>query len=249
MKRKIRLIFKYHSCNEYLINIIKNSEIHFQDPKHFNDPYDCDPRIERLTEETLPDFIKSYQLDTVASNVSKALKYPKFLEFAIDMLMDSVNEFVRKFSVSCFSRRPDNLLMWGHYGSKHTGVCLGFDEELLNNTFGHGYDVEYQKKKPLVRLIGDADLIAKLIFSSKSSDWKYEKEVRFFQNQVGLVKFPKEALCQLIFGAKCSEDNMFKIAKQVESAGYPNLTFYKAETNTDSYKLLGQRLKFENRQD
>ena len=28
--------------------------------------------------------------------------------------------------ISCFSEEPDNMLLWSHYGNKHTGICIGF---------------------------------------------------------------------------------------------------------------------------
>jgi hypothetical protein len=31
--------------------------------------------------------------------------------------------------VICFSKSWKNPLMWGHYGNKHKGICLGFDVE------------------------------------------------------------------------------------------------------------------------
>ncbi|WP_418537050.1 DUF2971 domain-containing protein, partial [Odoribacter laneus] len=42
-------------------------------------------------------------------------------------------KFLRNSYVSCFSESNDNFLMWSHYASKHSGVCLEFT--VKDNTF------------------------------------------------------------------------------------------------------------------
>ena len=45
--------------------------------------------------------------------------------------------------VVCFTIEPENYLMWSHYAKSHTGFCIGFDDEILNEIEG------YQAKGPV----------------------------------------------------------------------------------------------------
>ena len=98
--------------------------------------------------------------------------------------------------------------MWGHYGDKHTGVCIGFERP--DNDF---YDLIYSKKRtkfPLYDLaciissyiltdenpdINDKNIIKKGLqsFLTKSNDWAYEKEVNLSQQQTGA--YHEKILC------------------------------------------------------
>ncbi len=97
--------------------------------------------------------------------------------------------------VACFSRRPESVVMWAHYGREGAGICLGFDEEVLVNQFPIAYvgDIEYAdgpatvpsglveyayttaKRRHTLRLIEIAHRAAYFI---KRTDWKYEAERR-----------------------------------------------------------------------
>jgi hypothetical protein len=48
---------------------------------------------------------------------------------------------ISDFPVTCFSRRPNSVVMWAHYGREGSGICLGFDEDALTNEFPVAYVV------------------------------------------------------------------------------------------------------------
>jgi hypothetical protein len=59
-----------------------------------------------------------------------------------DELMAFYEHFLREvpqLPVSCFSKRPESIVMWSHYGRDCTGICLGFDEDELADTFPIAY--------------------------------------------------------------------------------------------------------------
>lgn len=111
----------------------------------------------------------------------------------IDEALPQIKNIRDSALVSCFSKNSNSILMWGHYGDKHTGVCIGFERP--KNDF---YDLTYSKKRkkfPLYDLaciissyiltdenpnIDDKNMIKKGLqsFLTKSSDWAYEEEVR-----------------------------------------------------------------------
>jgi len=97
--------------------------------------------------------------------------------------------------VACFSRRPDSVVMWAHYGRDGAGACLAFDEDALVDQFPVAYvgDVDYVdepatvdaglvhyafttgKRRHTVRLLAIAHRAAYFI---KRTDWQYEAERR-----------------------------------------------------------------------
>ncbi|MCX6905896.1 MAG: DUF2971 domain-containing protein, partial [Verrucomicrobia bacterium] len=52
---------------------------------------------------------------------------------------------IPQFPTTCFSKRPDIIPMWAHYGEEHAGFVVEFDEKALCEIIPIGYleDVEY----------------------------------------------------------------------------------------------------------
>jgi hypothetical protein len=80
--------------------------------------------------------------------------------------------------VLCFSRSRNNILMWGHYGDRHKGICLGFDvpDEITR-------PVTYVGNVTLVGDLeslsdGEKTRIVDLLAGAKYRGWCYEQEVR-----------------------------------------------------------------------
>lgn len=74
----------------------------------------------------------------------------------------------------CLSKSWRSPLMWGHYASKHTGLCLGFDvaSELVAQ-------VKYSRRR-LSKNSHIDEVLAQRLLTTKFSQWSYEKEYRLF---------------------------------------------------------------------
>ena len=55
-----------------------------------------------------------------------------------------VNKFLNNSYVTCFSETNDDFLMWSHYASKHSGICLEFN---LDNEFNFPYETQQIRKQ------------------------------------------------------------------------------------------------------
>lgn len=108
-------------------------------------------------------------------------------------LANEIAEKSKELVVSCFSKSSDSILMWGHYANNNRGACIEFDNESF-------LDVVYSNKRSKMRIkkimykilwknYSGAEtnftnsneskyMLAIAPFLAKSSDWKYEKEVR-----------------------------------------------------------------------
>jgi hypothetical protein len=160
-------------------------------------------------------------------------------------------EFRESRGLLCFSRNWDNLLLWSHYASAHSGICLGFDipdrstEEAMISV-----DVRYQ---PNVLKICDKDDVnfdfAKRLLSTKHESWSYEQEVRMFvgfnepADSSGLRWFPfgpDLRLREVIVGVQCSAEHVRKVCAVLST--YPcNVECEGAYMRSDAFLLFRDR--------
>ncbi|MES2277281.1 MAG: DUF2971 domain-containing protein [Bacteroidota bacterium] len=75
-------------------------------------------------------------LDEVINQISNvSSSRPMGFNFDINKFITEINRITQKFLqnsyTTCFSEDPANFLMWSHYASRHTGICLEF-------TLNHG---------------------------------------------------------------------------------------------------------------
>ncbi len=65
----------------------------------------------------------------------------------------TISQFFTNSSVLCFSESCSEFLMWSHYASSHTGICLEFEVEKVENKFMFPmtiYKPEYNSQEEIV---------------------------------------------------------------------------------------------------
>lgn len=145
----------------------------------------------------------------------------------------------------CFSETWTDLLMWGHYGDKHQGVCLGFeipDHLLVKVDYVTGLEkVKVNSDTPQK----DIELMLSQLKSKKFHGWKYEKEHRQF---LSLKKLHKESnfyflpfsdslvLSEVILGARCQLT--IKGLKELLSAYKTKVYLKKARIAYTKFKVV-----------
>lgn len=114
-------------------------------------------------------------------------------ELPQDWVRKVIDVRIRVLSV-CDPTRLDSdgdILMWSHYGEKHTGCRIHFQKDFLKRRATVHWDVEYSHSIPAISTdyIRDLDGGAReieafealsLSLRSKGAFWSYEKEARFF---------------------------------------------------------------------
>lgn len=194
------LIFKYLSPGgaAKVLEADTSLSLRFGLPRNYNDPYEL--------------FLQPSQ--PLADEELRA-----FYDFFLGSVIQA--------PVSCFSKKPDSVTMWAHYGEEGTGVLLGFDEDSLARDFALAYfdDVTYSdtpakisasliehafrtgKRRHSLRLLAVAHRAA---FFMKRTDWQYEQERRLVvaNNEVSetdgllLAAIQPSALRFIILGAR-----------------------------------------------
>lgn len=101
-----------------------------------------------------------------------------------------MNKITRKMvRIACFSTSPKNLPMWHHYTNGHTGICLEYDTEKIENIYSINslFPVYYVQKLPdMTKMVAHKrdSMLRFFDFQAihKLEDWSYEKEWRLLYN-------------------------------------------------------------------
>lgn len=236
-----KYIYKYVGINMNTLKMLIKGELWFGKLDNFNDPFDGEFNIGNIggSHDARNEFFRKKFGDHV---IDRYFKKGNEDDFRINHYMKNFinKEFKEKLGICCFSKIPDNDLMWSHYANGHTGLCLIFNKEKLLNSLQYGV----KKKEIGVVEFGDDNYVESLcnidlnftdkdncegnfddFFKKKKNDWSYEQEIRLYymfrkDYSNRLLQFHKESLAGIIFGYKTDEDDIYTIDTLVREMGY-----------------------------
>lgn len=177
-----------------------------------------------------PDYLPLYHVTSADFGISNIalgrIKVARFAElndpfeltaasFKLEHVRKAILEFKKdlnsKTGLLCFSADWINPVLWGHYGAKHTGICLGFDVKRDQIK-----KVEYIKERIDTKFASGAPPTmqdAEQLLYSKFHHWQYEEEYRLLvslanaiaEGSLYFVPFePELRLSEVILGAQCN---------------------------------------------
>lgn len=274
-------LFKY--LDPKRLGVLENACIRFTPPHAFNDPFDMRPHlssvatweqwtemfdgsVSKIVEEeyaTLPMQVRAVMPLPLMQALAESKKAEiqrngyRVAQAITPRLQEVMEETLdRLMGVLCLTEKPDNLLMWAHYGASHQGFVIEFDgtDEFVNrkrrveDEFFHLRKVGYAKKRPSVAI---SDLSGFEAFLTKAEDWAYEQEWRMmvplaeattilpeFPIPVHLFAFPKRAVRAVILGAKASEDLCQGVRSIIANeAEYRSVKLLKAQVDRAEYRV------------
>jgi len=152
------LIYKYRNCAQRTWELLLNRKLYFSPPAQLNDPLDSSIDIHA-------EYERAKKLINAMDDHPERRK--SFLIYLLDGshhfrcpssgerigLNKALQMFIQSLGILSFSRTPTDALLWSHYAEGHSGICLGFDPELLN--FDHVFiseDIEYASSPTYVDL-------------------------------------------------------------------------------------------------
>lgn len=146
----------------------------------------------------------------------------------------------KDISVSCFTRKNNEALMWAHYANGMRGVCIEYFFNNDGNLDNYVFDVNYENDKCELDfwsyIRGDVKEVVEL-HRRKSRIWSYEEEVRVISpHKDSHFNFCDSEVKSIIFGCKTSVDDaaaVLDIINKWESK--PEIKF--AEPSRDSYQV------------
>ncbi|AEA45614.1 DUF2971 domain-containing protein [Fluviicola taffensis] len=229
-----KYIYKYFPINEFLFRVLINNELFFANPFNFNDPFDCQFQL-NLIEGSEAEQEWNRNLDSVLTESDHLLIDRLNLRnnLASGLTPHFIEGVSKLIGVTCFSEKPDNFLMWSHYGASHSGVCLKFDWRMHKEYF-QGTRVVYEDNLPVAEYSssqGFQDQIPRIVLT-KLTHWSYENEVRSVittENNKRTPSFNPKSLSGVIFGDKTNNTDIELIKRIIALHGeYSNIEFYKA---------------------
>lgn len=226
--------------------MLKNREFYFSDPKHFNDPVDCQIGIYSAL-KTAVDIAEKEN-----STVKEKLKNLGTLEH----ICTKIEKDVKNAAVFSLSKEENNILMWSHYTERHSGFSVGF---ALSNTFTEyneanaiigTNEVHYSEDNPFVDYFLEFAKCSQIPewkefwipllsmgLAVKSKAWEYENEVRIIRAMPGKVQFSPAELKIVIFGLNMKLKSRQKIKKLLSGQEWSHVQMKEVKRKDDGFRL------------
>ena len=248
-------LFKYQPYTNRAVDNLVERRIWFSAPCDFNDPYDCGFLL-RIKEPTDSDLHKLAQ-HLEAEDPGSVISDPRYMtkegyptEYFRATVMNSAESAMRarvqenywRKGVSCFSERPDDMLLWAHYGGSYRGFCLEFRTSA--ELFRKIHRVRYVNRIPaldsvdaLVNREKDDSFLDMVL--TKSSPWSYEREWRLLHVRPSLSVRYGDALVAVYLGSAMPFEHKLHISRLLHGT---SIKLYDVVCDASEYSLRVEEL-------
>lgn len=249
------ILYKYRDMgNPYHLQILLKQEIFLTSCANFNDPFDCKIPFNLLeivdNEVKQRDFLRilinTYEKDccNVEERITQMLSKREELlndkEYLLNSQDAQLEKLKNEYGLFCVSQDPENLLLWSHYASSHSGICIGFNAKLLYDIgkFSSVGPVTYYIDYPIISPFDEGENCYYYQIYSKSFHWAYECEFRYVKDDSPntIIKFPAEAIEEIYMGCMISESNE-DIIRKIHKDIYPHSKLIKYTRDKSKYSL------------
>jgi len=226
------ILYKYYPDNANSFKSVSVRGLWCHHPKNMNDPFECLWNVNRsFKNDQLLEFLEIM----TQRNDPRFQKITELKELGgIFLANEYRKKLLSEFAFCALSESFDNILMWSHYSSGHTGFVIGFEFDNINPDF-HLTKVNYVDTIPqydlkeLIKII-DGDY-SSLVYtfrdlSVKAHCWEYEKEWRFWIQKPGYYYYKPTEVKEIFFGVSCKKETQLLVA-QLTSQYLPNDFNYK----------------------
>jgi len=273
-----RVLYKFKSFNVNSLKQIERIDVYYADPRSFNDPLDCNPTIDgcrsiREAENVLIDFYESNSKNGALAgqqrieeikydftnpeydSLKKSKKDRRYKEAVLREVRLEIGKLFGTTGVLSLSSAWDEVLMWSHYGSNHSGICIGYRTK--ENRCKSLKPVDYTLPRAIPfelirewRFNNSTDAEEKMrnqYFYAKASSWSYEKEWRDLSSPrrsgksgVGEYGSPFD-ICEFIFGMHC-DNSVITSVMRIHESNRNKIKYYQMFTSGRSFTLKRRSL-------
>jgi len=222
--------------------VLTNHKIYAGSPQKFNDPFDCKARFswetcQREFREWAARMAKSGDPPEPAQGDWLALYEDSDRRTAYEA---AVQEEIYKRGVICLTEDPLHPLMWGHYASGSSGLCIGFAGLEQFSPLR----VRYSEEPPAPISVagfptsqdGTAALVDALI-GTKSADWAYEREWRILVETPGLQPFDEGLVSKVYLGPRIVSAHAQAIRSWIDVNDKRRVAVHEVELDHDDFSL------------
>jgi hypothetical protein len=252
-------LFHYQTFKEeHLVSLLSEGKFKLSRPNQFNDPWDCrvhyhvptDPAgIERAMQHWKESDRKHHPEISEAKRALIAYDIKSHPDKLMDALLKTeellYDYLCKQYRIYCLSEKFDMPLMWSHYASAHTGICLEFDTKRA--PFSRATTkVRYLSAYPAYDIVeGAYDSLF-----TKSADWSYEAEWRLIAEERAFARssrtiktdddfllIPSGVLNSVIIGCLTDKSTQRRIENIIRTNA-PSVLVRKATLARDKYELV-----------
>lgn len=230
MAQNSRYIYKYHSLNLHLVEMLTTAKFHLSKRESLNDPFDM------LHLTTLENFLNLYrkQYTSIGAFIkedslnSVSFLFERYLSRGSNDWVKLIDKSYSPMLISCFTEDGNNPLMWSHYANNHNGVCLKFnpskDEDFKENI----HKVKYEDKVLEIKELSDIKKSA----LTKLKPWSIEKEWRLIYHDEKF-SFKHESLVEIVFGLDVPLSTISWFSSFMENVYYMHTPIYKLQVKNN----------------
>ena len=213
------ILYKYYPDNIFSFRALSVKGLWCHFPKNMNDPYECLGFIDRKFSKEQLELFRSY---IIKSNDKTLIDISNYSDEKITFLLNKHRKEIINRSAFCsLSECFDDIKMWSHYASGHTGFVIGleFDEIEIDNNF---HKVKYVRELPELDIIKLAETLTLRNqdvgyylsdISIKSECWKDEKEYRIWRSKPSYYRYKTKNIRAVIFGLNCNAETKMMVLK------------------------------------
>lgn len=236
-----KTLYKYRTIDQAK-KILESLSFWFSTPDSFNDPFDCNLSEIRLP--NLSDARKHFErLGMEEDVIGKSMDlYQRCPEKLIDLIEVTKKKSISSKGILSLSERHDDILMWSHYADAHKGLVLGLSLEKDPGFFLMPLRVDYKDYYEPLDYLADPDKSTIDTIKIKSSQWKYENEIRIYKNDPGLHVIDKDAIIEMYFGINANQKDIDDICSMCRKSDFGHVNFFKGEQSHGSFKIDFKRL-------
>lgn len=276
--------FLYRYCDPRGLDILKSLRLKATSPTVFNDPFEFLPHVPMNIprDEIFRTMTESSLLREIWSETGKPVPFKRFQADYIELLgskkgsrylrgtnqalkdiaasqRDGIVQFMAtRFGIVCYSEVPDDILMWSHYSSSHSGMVIGFDPKHIFFRKNPIMPVVYQSERVSMQydmkgLAEPSDTLS--LFRTKSTHWSYEKEWRQFfdvekcfevlREGGGSTLFhalPPKAISSITLGVRASEQTYQDVEEALTHPRLAHVKMRRARLHDRDFKVQIEEL-------
>ena len=180
-------------------------------------------------------------MDFLLVQLHFTIRQEKILEYTRKYYFGSLRG---KLGVHCLTKNANNDLMWAHYGDRHRGICIEYDQ--LSNPFSKFQPVDYidMVHRVVVNNVKHFEMSVESEFGKalrrKSRWWSNEKEYRYVLPVDTKLKYSNECIKSITFGFFSKTEDREKV---IQATSHLNTQYYEVTRSIKEYGISRQPVK------
>ncbi len=231
-----KVLYKYRTIDQAK-KILDNFSFWFATPDTFNDPFDCG--LSENQAPTLEDARKHFKrLNIDEGKIQPSIDlFKKRPDKLIELVAYAKEKSIYSKGVFSLSEKFDDILMWSHYSEYHKGIVFGLELEADLGFFVTPIWIDYKDSYEELNYLSNPEKSTIDTLKIKSSQWKYESEIRLYKNDSGLHKIDEGAIKEVYFGINTTQKDIDEIRRICSEKGLKDIVFFKGEKGHGTFKV------------